>query len=78
MLNLIDVADPVIRQVQILQGGFPLESLDASDKVVVQVKSLEGLGVGWETLDLLDFIEGQDQSVQIDEFVKEFNFLNAV
>lgn len=63
MLDLIDVTDPVVGQVQVLQGGFPLQALDASDEVVVQVESLEGFGISGEALDLLNFIEGQDKGV---------------
>ncbi len=66
MLDLIDVADPVVSQVQVLQRGLPLQALDASDEVVVQVKSLKGLGIRGEALDLLNFVEGQDKGVQID------------
>ncbi len=63
MLDLIDVTDPVVSQVQVLQRGFPLQALNASDEVVVQVESLKGFGISGETLDLLNFIEGQDKSV---------------
>jgi len=69
VLDLIDVTDPVVGQVQVLQGGFPLQSLDASDEVVVQVESFKGFGIRWEALDLLNLVEGQDKGVQIDEFV---------
>ena len=60
VLDLIDVTDPVVGQVQVLQGGFPLQALDASDEVVVQVESLKGFGIRWEALNLLDFVEGED------------------
>jgi hypothetical protein len=69
MLDLIDVTDPVVGQVQVLQGGFPLQALYASDEVVVQVESLKGFGICWKALDLFNFVEGQDKGVQIDEFV---------
>ena len=67
VFDLIDIRDPVVRKVQILEGLLPIKSFDSPDKIVIQIKSLKSLALSWQPLDLLDLIEREDQSVQVDQ-----------
>jgi hypothetical protein len=69
VFDLIDIRYPVISQVQVLQGSFTVQSLNPADEVVIQVQPSQRLAFSWQPLNLLDFVEGQYQSLKIDHFL---------
>jgi hypothetical protein len=65
MLYLVDVRDPVVSQVEVLESLFVLKTLYSANKVVIQVQTLKGTPVLWKSLNLLYFVEREDESIEI-------------
>jgi hypothetical protein len=78
VLDLVDIGDPVIRQVEVLQGSLAIEAFDTPDEVVVQIQPSQGSAFDWQTLDLLDFVEGQDEGLKIQKLFKTLNLLDPI